>query len=162
MNTFTRLAMTEMYERWNTSVLDKGETVEVFVQPTRDELLDIADSNRMGSIRFVADARSKELYAWNGEHLHGEITDKALPQYDAIYSSDGDPDVMFGEGIFTGKKILLTNASGITFTLRVARNLVPEAARERLRLHGLYTDWSWADRWLDWQKTFEEWKSEAP
>jgi hypothetical protein len=50
-----------------------GHHTEVFVNPTRKELLEIGDA-----IRFIADAEVQKIYVWNSDYAFHSVAKKEL------------------------------------------------------------------------------------
>lgn len=49
----------------------RSKDVEVFVDPTKKEMLDLINADRMfREFRFIADGITKKVYIWNAEVLH--------------------------------------------------------------------------------------------
>jgi hypothetical protein len=61
----------------------RGQKVQVFFNPSRQELDDIKKDSDSGSVRFMIHSKKKHVYAFNGDHLHGIlITGKYLESFE--------------------------------------------------------------------------------
>jgi hypothetical protein len=93
-------------EDWDKSFSKNGSNVNIFINPGSSDVLKIVKEVRGKDIpvRYVADAKSKEVYAWNA---NAAIHFDTVPHINSSYNRKGeDPYIIFGYGYTSGSKII--------------------------------------------------------
>lgn len=151
----TARSVTTLCEEYVTSRLLKGRGyVEVYVNPTRQELKEIIDnpefdighrgSTDLNHIRFSAIDKTKEVYAWFGEFaLHWEIRNLLNIDLPNPVKVGGitcwECGTLDGVAEMQGVTCVMTNCD----FFNAARIHNVDAAREMLSY-----DWRWVDRYI--------------
>lgn len=82
-----------------------GEYVEIFKNPSKEEIRDVANDNRFGEsfVRFLALYDIEDLYIWSADILHDEIDYKLdFVTYDEMIDK-----YFSSHGSFSGSEILI-------------------------------------------------------
>lgn len=128
--------------------------IEVFVNPDSKELRDLSKDANI--IRFIADAKERKVYMWDGEELHLNIIESLLPEYYQVYfHGTQEGTVLIGTGILHGTKAYMTNADALEYDADRFFDGV-ESAWDDMVEKGLLTDWSWAGAFIDISSAMEE------
>jgi hypothetical protein len=143
--------------------------VEVFVNPSKKEL--IKDVGK--DIKFICDATTKQLYAWNEKAFHHDVMaalhiqpNKVGTIYYKGRSFDISIDFFQGYGERSGNTYRITSLDPIDY-INDKFKLVAKSSRldydDLSRLVTLATsicdeDWSWVDRYVDMTEYMVEFK----
>ena len=117
-----------------------GYTAFVYVNPTRKELSEI-DYFSEPSARFIADAKTKQVYVWDaGIAIHRLMWDKFKTDSRKLYSDD----------------TLLTGEYNIK-TKEVDTYYAAEYNKKEIIQSFLDQDWKWADKYIqDFDRKMKE------
>ncbi|HUS50735.1 MAG TPA: hypothetical protein VMZ91_11265 [Candidatus Paceibacterota bacterium] len=126
----------KLMEEWADSIKPHKKTYEIFVNPSRKEMLEVVNKDVDMAFRFIADSRTKKLYVFNYNLMHVDVCEKLGML--TIYKSQTKPDIVAGEGKLnpTGTNAHMTNSFNLDM-------LTPKGVNY---LHS--KDWSWANKWI--------------
>ena len=117
-------------EEWKDTYKFGHKTVEVFVNPTKRELMDLGNI-----MRFFADNRTKKLYVWNGNTLHVNMMKKL--------------NLMNGKDFYSIKGLNLMGGSAIKkdgkYILQAVDNIYVQGSKAIIKF--LSKDWSWVEKY---------------
>jgi hypothetical protein len=139
------MILKELFLKLYTDPFD--EKTSIYIQPSKEE---IERCLSFGDYRFIADSKTKKLYAFNGEITHFDICEELGIDYDI-----SNTRYMFG---IAGsiKNGIAYNFSNDMFTsvLVDKKNIDEEWAMYIIQI--LDKDWSWIGEWFNMNK-FEKW-----
>jgi hypothetical protein len=96
-------------EEWADTIKDKrGETYEIFVNPSQKEITDFV-KEEIEYIRFLIELKNKKVYVWDGDLLHED----AAKELNKPYSTSGEKGYVYGEGTIERGKIFI---EGLSYT----------------------------------------------
>ena len=78
--------------------------IDVFVNPTRKEILEVKNSTEQNWIRYIIDINKKKLYVFNSKLIHHFVAEKIGVKY----TMGSNEDAIFGIGVSTKEGKLKT------------------------------------------------------
>jgi len=102
---------TSLKEEWKDSIKVDDETYEIFINPTKRELLDLRKETDY--VRFIIDVKKMEILVWNADLFHKNVSDKFELPYNYPKATK---DYIYGEGgiVSSGSnKILVYKTIGL-------------------------------------------------
>jgi hypothetical protein len=103
----------EICEEWIKTVSGHGGRIDVFVNPSSSDYLEIYKGSKYQIIKFIADNKNKKVYVWNADTgIHRDVLSELglmsqLQKY--------NPDILVGDGVLSNGKAKIRD-SGINAT----------------------------------------------
>jgi len=128
----------DSFKTWSRGPMAKHNTVEIFVDPTTKEMLEV---EKHLSLRFIADYRTKKVYVFSPNSLHWEVAEK-LGLASGMEDYFQDTKLLGGVGMLKNGKFRLErlphNVRSIAAGTKELQELVTKAKR----------DWSFVDKYI--------------
>jgi hypothetical protein len=143
---------TTILEEYFTSLKGYGGSyAEIFINPTRLEMLSLMKSSKEKMVRFLADSDHKDIYVWKAASA---VHQAVIPVLDispgGIYFEKSYSHLLEGQAIREGQGFKMIDSSTIFFLKTYIRQNAKVAKESALFLLDLMDqDWTWADRYIE-------------
>jgi hypothetical protein len=148
----TSKQIVNLSEKWVQPVKSWHGRSEVFLNPDSTDIKELYLSNDKHYVRFLANSKTKGVYAWNGfTTIHYEVANSV--GLGSEYNKKNNFNLLCGTGSIKSGKILMLGESTIDAYLRKNINNLELSSKKYLE-DIIDTNWNWLNPYVNYFNYF--------
>ena len=150
----------DIAEKWLVSKTFYTGEVDIFINPSSSDWIEIRKSCKYPVVRFFADNKNKKVYVWDADQaIHQSVANVSEVGLSSRIQSN-DPNIIAGEAGLSSGRAVMEGSHIMEGSLRYIEHGTMSKIETMHLQDILKIDWTWTKQYVDCSKYLAKFKSD--